>query len=276
MKTLLKTLAVVACILASLPLLHGQNTTEIAGARLAAMSNSGSAETGVWQGFMNPAGILTEESKWQAGASYVNRFGLSELSSRGLVASMPLGEGRVGLVVHSFGYSAFLQNQVSGSYAMKLAPNLRAGLQINYFSLNIAEGFGRYSAFTANLGFQYDFNENISVGVTVRNPNRSQLNSEMQQYVQSVIQGGAKFRVAENLLILADLGKDLDQDPNLSTGLEYMPVEQWFIRGGISTLNRGVSFGFGYQPKKWSIDVASLYHQVLGFSPMISFTYRNE
>ncbi len=276
MKTFLSFLTIGSFILLWAGKSSAQSTTEIAGARLAAMSNAGAAETGVWQGLVNPAGILTTESKWQAGASYNNRFGLSELSSRGLVASMPLGEGRVGLVVHSFGYSAFLQNQVSGSYTMKLAPNLRAGLQINYFSLNIAEGFGRYSAFTANMGFQYDFNEKISVGVTVRNPNRSQLNSELQQYVQSVIQGGGKFQLADNLLILADLSKDLDRAVNLSTGLEYMPVEQWFIRGGISTLDGGISFGFGYQPKKWSIDVASLYHQVLGFSPMISFTYRNE
>ena len=257
-------------------LMHGQNTTELAGARLAAMSNSGAAESGVWQGLINPAGIVTEDSKWQAGVSYVNRFGLSELSSRGLVASLPAGKGRAGVVLHSFGYSSFLQNQVSGSYAMSLGPSLRAGVQVNYYSLTIGEGFGRYSAFTANLGFQYDFNENITAGVTVRNPNRSSLSSDLQEYVQSVIQGGARFKVAGNLIILADLSKDLEQDPNFSTGLEYMPVDQWFIRGGISTLDRGVSFGFGYQPKKWSIDIASLYHQILGFSPMISFTYRNE
>lgn len=256
---------------------NAQSTTEIAGARYGALSSTGIADNSVWQGLLNPAGIITDEESWQAGASYVNRFTLSELSSRDLVASIKVGKGRFGLVVHSFGYDAFTQNQFSGTYAMKLSEKLRAGVQLNYFNISIAEGFGNYSAVTANLGLQYDFSDKVSVGLMIKNPNRSQLSTEvMQQYVQSVISGGLKYKLADNLTMLADVSKDLDLDPNLSVALEYSPLEEWYLRGGVSTLDRGLSFGFGYKPAKWSVDLASLYHQVLGFSPMISFTYRNE
>ncbi len=254
-----------------------QNTTEIAGARHGALSNTGMADSGVWQNLLNPAGILVEDSGFQAGAAYTNRFTLNELSSRDLVGSVRVGKGRLGFVVHSFGYEAFRQNQISAGYAMKLSDNLRAGIQLNYFNVAIAEGFGNYSALTGNIGFQYDFNERITVGLTVKNPNRSSLSTEVvQQYVQSIISGGVRFAVAENMKVLADISKDIEADPNFSTGLEYTPLEQWHIRGGISTQDRGLSFGFGYESKKWSLDLASLYHQVLGFSPMVSFTYRNE
>lgn len=254
-----------------------QSTTEVSGAKYGALSNAGVADNSVWQNYLNPAGIITPSEKWQAGAAYVNRFSLSELSTRELVASVKAGKGRFGLIVQSFGYEAYRQNQFSGAYAMKLNEKLRVGVQLNYYSLSIAEGYGNYNALSANIGFQYDFNENISAGLVVKNPNRSQLSStEINAYLQSVIAGGIKFKVAQNLTLLADVSKDLDLDPNFSAGLEYMPIEEWFIRGGISTLDRGLSFGFGYAPAKWSVDLASMYHQVLGFSPMISFTYRNE
>ena len=256
---------------------NAQSTTEIAGARYGALSNTGIADNSVWQGLLNPAGIITPQERWQAGASYVNRFSISELSSRDLVASLKVGKGRFGLVVHSFGYDAYTQNQFSGTYAMQLSEKFRAGVQLNYFNVSIAEGFGKYSAVTANLGLQYDFNDKVTVGLVIKNPNRSELSTEvMQQYVQSVISGGLKYKLADNLSLLADVSKDLDLDPNLSAALEYSPLEEWHLRGGVSTLDRGLSFGFGYSPAKWSVDLASLYHQVLGFSPMISFTYRNE
>jgi len=263
-------------MLATVNLATGQSTTEIPGAEYGAMSNAGSADQSVWQNLLNPAGILTQEAGWQAGVSYNNRFLLSELSSRDLVASMPLKNARLGLVVHSFGYEVYSQNQFSLAYAMKLSDKLRAGVQLNYFSVNIAEGYGRFSALTGNLGFQYDFNDKISVGLTVKNPNRSTLSAEVQEYVESVISAGARARLADNLVLMADLSRNLDTDPNLAIGLDYEPIPEWHFRGGVSTLNRGLSFGAGYTPAKWSIGLASLYHQQLGFSPMISFTYRNE
>tara|TARA_B100000767_G_scaffold28737_1_gene24925 strand:+ start:21930 stop:22751 length:822 start_codon:yes stop_codon:yes gene_type:complete len=256
---------------------NAQSTAEIAGARYGALSNTGIADNSVWQGLLNPAGIITAQERWQAGASYLNRFSISGLSSRDLVTSLKLGKGRFGLVVHSFGYDAYTQNQFSGTYAMKLSQKFRAGVQLNYFNVSIAEGFGNYSAFTANMGLQYDFNEKVTVGLVIKNPNRSELSTDvMQQYLQSVISGGLKYNLADNLTLLSDVSKDLDLDPNLSLAIEYSPLEEWSLRGGVSTLDRGLSFGFGYSPAKWSLDLASLYHQVLGFSPMISFTYRNE
>lgn len=262
--------------LAASTFIYGQQTLEIAGAEYGAFSNAGVSDQNVWQNLLNPAGIISTETKWQAAASYTNRFGLNELSSRNVVGSVPLKKGRLGLTIHSFGYSAYLQNQFSAAYAMELNPKLRAGIQLNYYSINVGEGFGRYTGLTANLGFQYDFNSKVSAGIVIKNPNRSQLDTEVQEYIQSIIQGGIRFKLADNLTVLTDLNKDIEFSPWLSLGIDYQPIESWFLRGGIATNNNSISFGFGYKPAKWSIDFASLYHQTLGFSPMISFTYRNE
>jgi len=256
--------------------LLGQSTQEIAGGRHGALSNSGVADQGVWQLFINPAGIIDGTSSWNVGASYTNRFLLSELSSRNLAVTAQLGNGRIGAVLNSFGYSSYRQNQISGVYALKLNDRLRAGIQLNYFSIAIAEGYGRFSTLSANLGAQYDFNDNVSIGLAIKNPSRSKLSSESDEFIQSIVSAGIKYKLSDNLIILSDLSKDLDLDPNFSLGIEYIPITDWSIRGGISTLNKNISFGFGYQTGSLSIDLASMFHSNLGFSPMISLTFKNE
>ncbi len=253
-----------------------QSTYEIAGAAHGALSNTGIARSSVWQNFINPAGILNDTSSFQLGVAYTNKFNLAELSSRDFVASKNFRNSAFGLTIHSFGYVAYTQNQFSGAYATKLSNQLRVAAQLNFFSLRIAEGYGNFWALTANIGFQYDFNHKISIGVVIKNPNRSQLSSEIQAYVRSSIGAGISYHIADNLTLFSDLSKDLDFDPDFRFGLEYQPIESWSIRGGLSTLNHGLSFGFGYGSSKWSVDLASIYHQFLGFSPMISFTYRND
>ena len=197
-----------------------QQTQEIAGAEYGALSSAGAADQNVWQNLINPAGLITKAENWQVAASYTNRFGLSELSSRTIVGAVPLKRSKLGFTVHSFGYSAYLQNQFSAAYALKLHSKLRAGVQLNYLSVNIGEGFGRYSGLTANVGFQYDFNDKISAGLVIKNPNRSQLNTEIQEYIQSVIQGGVRFLLADNLTALVDLNKDIDFDSLQSLSAE--------------------------------------------------------
>lgn len=269
-------LALNILLILSISSAYCQSTDKIPGAKYAAMSNTGAADQGVWQGLLNPAGIMDSTDFWQAGLAYSSHFTLSELSSRDLVFTSPLGKGKLGLMVHSFGYSSYTQNQFSAGYALKLSDQLNAGIQLNYISLNISEGYGNFSALTANLGLQYRFNDQISAGISIYNPTRSSTNMEIQEYVESSISGGIKFKLADNLTLLTDLSKDLEFDPNLTFGLEYIPVKDWFVRGGLSTLDKSSSFGFGYKFGKWSIDIASMYHQILGFSPIISIDYNHE
>jgi len=53
-----------------------------------------------------------------------------------------------------------------------------------------------------------------------------------------------------------------------------LPSETFAFRGGFATQPIELSFGFGWLiSKKYTLDFGTQFHQVLGWSPNISFKY---
>ena len=67
--------------------------------------------------------------------------------------------------------------------------------------------------------------------------------------------------------------KDLEFKSVFRTGVEYHVVDPIFIRCGISNNPSMCSFGFGLRQGLWQFDIASSYHQDLGFSPQVSLLF---
>lgn len=71
----------------------------------------------------------------------------------------------------------------------------------------------------------------------------------------------------------AEEEKDVDQQSVFKAGLEYHVVEALYLRGGIATNPSLSSFGFGLKINQFTVDVASSWHQELGFTPQFSLAY---
>ncbi|MEO8088221.1 MAG: hypothetical protein ABI763_15480, partial [Bacteroidota bacterium] len=84
----------------------------------------------------------------------------------------------------------------------------------------------------------------------------------------------ASYRFSEKLSWSIEEEKDIDQNAVFKSGLEYHVVDALYLRGGLATNPTLFSFGFGLKIGNLMLDIASTYHQVLGFSPAISLTYR--
>jgi hypothetical protein len=84
---------------------------------------------------------------------------------------------------------------------------------------------------------------------------------------------GTKFSVSEKVLFLAEAEKNVDYNIRFKTGIEYLPLDNFYVRGGFATAPIEFSFGLGYEfSGKYKLDLGSAYHQVLGWSPNFSFT----
>ena len=80
--------------------------------------------------------------------------------------------------------------------------------------------------------------------------------------------GSPKYRWA------AEIEKDSDRNPIIKGGIEYLLHPSLAIRLGASTNPSLISFGIGYRlSSNFKIDVASSYHQNLGFTPGLSIQY---
>ena len=84
---------------------------------------------------------------------------------------------------------------------------------------------------------------------------------------------GGSYKFSEKALLSSELEKNVGLTTIFKAGLEYHIVEQVFLRGGIASNPTLSSFGFGFKLKQWQVDVASSYHQVLGFTPQVSLVY---
>jgi hypothetical protein len=67
--------------------------------------------------------------------------------------------------------------------------------------------------------------------------------------------------------------KDIDQQAVFKAGLEYHVIDVLFLRAGIGSNPTLSTFGFGLKINQFVLDVASSYHQELGFSPQFALAY---
>ena len=86
---------------------------------------------------------------------------------------------------------------------------------------------------------------------------------------------GLQYRPGKEVLILAEVEKDVLQPLRIRIGVEYGLLDVLDLRIGVVTSETQLSFGFGYKLKEhWQLDFAAAYHQYLGFTPGIGLVYR--
>jgi hypothetical protein len=248
------------------------SSQEINGARAAALNGTAVTLDDVWGNFHNQAGLASVES-FSAGAFFQNRFSVNELSDRGVALATPLGAGTIGLALRSFGYSAFSDNRVGLAYALRLTKQFSAGVQLNYHSLRIAEGFGSQNAVSIEVGTRYAMNEKLILAAHIANPNRAKLASFNDERRPTTLRAGVTYVFSEKVALLSEFRLVSDQRVSVRGGVEYNATEQFALRIGAGTFPNSMAFGLGYAFKQWRADFASSWHSTLGFSPQVSLCF---
>jgi hypothetical protein len=242
------------------------------GARSAAMGSASVALQDVWSGFNNQAGLASLD-KLSGGIFLENRFLLNELTTRGLVLAMPTNSGVFALNLRNFGYSLYNEGIYGLAYGRKLGENLSAGLEVDYLTTRIGEGYGSSSAVSFQMGFQFRVNPNLQIAGHAANPARARLSDFNDERYPSLLRIGVSYRLGEKVLMVSEVAKDMDRSPMFRAGVEYQPTEILYVRAGVGGNNFNTSFGFGLAFESFRIDIASAYSATLGYSPQFSVSY---
>ncbi len=245
------------------------------GARSGGVLNSSLTNVDSWAYFNNP-GALGEVEHLSLGLSYENRFMLADLQSQAIVAAIPLKKGVVSIGAFNYGGSDFRNFRTGLGYAMKLADNFSAGVQINYQGLRLPEFYGSSNTVTGELGVLLKITDEWSFGAGIFNLGRASLSEFKDDRYNTVLRIGTSYAPSTVLKISTEVWKDIDAPVSVRGGIEYAPFKNFQLRAGIGSQPTAFAFGFGYQWKTIRLDVASAYHQTLGWSPQISFTYQRE
>jgi hypothetical protein len=250
----------------------GGNENQPVGARSAGLANASLTLNDVWSIHHNQAG-LGSIRKVSAGVYYESRFLLPELGLSAGAIAVPIGKGTFGLSFRSFGFQAYKENKIGLAYGRAFGDFLSIGMQINFQSAVFSEFYGSSSTFTAEIGAMYKASKRVTIAAHLFNPNQSRIAEYDDERIPSVIRFGARYLFSDQVFVVAEVENALYQKPILRGGLEYHPVDILYVRAGISGNPLNSNFGFGLQMKKFQLDFAGAFHQVLGFTPKISLTF---
>ena len=245
-----------------------------AGARSIGMANSSVTLTDCWGAFHNQASLAWLENIC-AGASYDNRFTLANMSTKSFVFALPVKAGTFALSGDVFGYSQYNEKKAGIAFAKKLGEKFSAGVQLDYLNTFINDDYyGSRTAFAVEAGLLAEPIKNFRIGLHVYNLSRTKLAEYADEKIPTIFRLGASYKFSEKLFWSVEEEKDIDRKAVFKSGLEYHVAEALYLRGGIGTNPTLFSFGFGLKMSNLVLDMASTYHQILGFSPAVSLTYR--
>lgn len=243
------------------------------GARSAGLANSSILLNDFWSAENNPA-MLGKLKSFGAGLAYENHFLLSEFSYRSAAIAKPIKNAGIGISVGQFGYSLYQENEIGISYGQAFGEMLSMGVQLNYQSISLGENLGSKGVVSANYGIAAKVNKEIELAAMIININRAKLSDYQDERLPTIIKMGLSYRYSKKVIFLSEVEKDIDHSPIARFGIEYFTNEIIYLRVGYASNPSLSSFGFGLKFSNFQLDIASSYHNTLGFSPQISLSYR--
>ncbi len=248
-------------------------TSLINSGRSLSLANSSVTFNDVWAHVNNPAALIGLK-KQVIGVSYQNRFGLKELQSQGLVYALPIRKVVISAGSQIYGYQQFRSMKNGIGVALALSEKVSMGIQLNHNYLRLNENYGSSSSITAEFGLLVKFSERIHFGCSALNIGRTSLSPSINERLASTIRLGMNYRLSDQLILFTEIEKNVIHPLQVKFATEYKPNAKWFFRGGISTAPLAFSFGVGGRFKdRFQLDFGTAYHQLLGWSPHVSFQF---
>lgn len=246
------------------------------GARFAGMGYASLTLVDLWNVRGNQAGLAGLE-KPVAGAYYQQHWLSGDLAMQGLAFALPVGKGCFAVNGSSFGSPALYNEQQFGlAYAMQLSEQVRVGVQVDHVGIRFGENYGSTRTITAQAGLQAKLNEHLWIGAHLYNPNRAKLGGPYDERVPTVFGAGLGYTFSEQVLLCAQVDKDIDRGEQYRMGIEYRPAKALFVRTGVSTGPVQAHFGAGLRLKQVDLDLAVAARSQLGITPMVNLNYRFE
>lgn len=199
------------------------------------------------------------------------RFLQSELGYYAGGLTLPTQSGVFGLAVNYSGFDLYNEKKLGLAYGRLFTKNISGGIQIDYLSTSITE-YGTAGALTFELGLMIKLSQQLSAAAHVFNP--VPISSGFQdEKIPTLFRLGLSYEPGEKIILLAEAEKDIDRPARIKAALEYKIVDALHLRGGVATNPSQYSFGVGLNVQHLKIDIASSYHQILGFTPGLSVNY---
>jgi len=216
--------------------------------------------------FTGNQAALGKLKKAGAGVYGERRFLLSETSVYGLAAAFPSRLGNFGIQANYAGFTDFNENKIGLAYGRSLGSKLDVGIQFNYYGYRIP-AYGNASSINFEAGAIARLSDKLNAGIHIYNPVGGKLDKNTNEKLASAYKFGFGYDPSEQFYVSAEIVKEEDKDINVTGGVQYNFMKQFFARAGFLSETGTVFAGAGAGWKNLRLDISGSYHPQLGFSP---------
>lgn len=217
--------------------------------------------------FYNPAGIQHNE-KVCFSSTFRNYYGIKSINQVTAVSIFSLYSKKFSIGFERFGNNLYQENRIIFGFAFAVIKSINIGINIGYHSLEIAK-YGRDDSFNLSIGFLYQINQKISLGLTVSDLYQPGLAENREDaYSNSAI--GFAYIPLNNLTLYSTISHELRYPIEYKFGLEYSLKDYLLTRLGYEDSFDTISFGFGLEFISLTFNYALRWHVWLGASHAIS------
>ncbi len=239
--------------------------------RSIALGNNGVTQSSLY----NPSLVALAKGR-SVHLNYFNRYGLKELGTVNGSLLLPNRLLPVAFNVYSFGYDEYRETMFRASVAKPLNRHWSAGIAFHYSMLETELYEGGKGRISTDVGVNYSPFDNLLIGMLMMNAvsvHTGDKTTKYKDFKGYMIQLGIEWEVVNNLLIMGYAGTGEDKEWTGSIGLEYKAFRSFYIRSGVEMRPVAPCFGVGYDLFSFSMDVATVYHPVLGVNIGIGITF---
>ena len=222
--------------------------------------------------FISNQAALAAMETMAVGVYGERRFMLAENSSYSAVAVLPIKPGNIGLQINYAGFSDFNENKIGLAYAKTLGKTVAVGIQFNRISYQMKH-YGSLSVINFEGGLLMQVSPKVNVGVYTFNPVGGRMGKKGEEKVAGVYKLGLGFDASDEFFTGMEIVKEEGRPVNVCGGMQYRFMNQFFARAGFRSDNASFFGGAGMVIADIRIDVATSYHQQLGFSPSIMLVW---
>lgn len=226
-----------------------------------------------WSLYANPAGIAGIDYM-AAGLHIEQRFLVSGLNYGAMGFVSPFKEKHyLGVDVSSLGFDLYRESRIGVAYATTLFDRISMGVKMNY-NITSIQNYGTSGSFFVDAGLIANVTKGLNLGFKVFNANQASIQKEISERIPTILSFGASYELSDKVLLVSDLEKNVNYPLSYKGGFQYAFVDKFKARLGVSTAPVTFNAGLGFASTNLVIDIATSWHQQLGFSPFLSVCYR--
>lgn len=235
----------------------------------------GNASVGLydfWALYNNQAG-LANINNIEVGVSYDHNYQIWQTGIAAAGFVLPTQSGNFALMTNRYGYSGYAEHNNALSYARNLGEKFSASLTFNYLVFSQAEAPQSKGAFFFQTGFISKPIDKLQIGLHLYNPSMATLEDYNNKKVPTIVRFGLAYFFTSEVLCSIETEKDIDQKIRFKSGIQYMAINNFYLRTGFLTNPNQFSLGIGYNLNRFVTDIAITTHEILPLSSQISFKY---